>query len=220
VVNRDASSDSGPAGLDYSPDGQKFVTARVGKEPIVWDANTGQQILTFSGHTARVLTVDWSPDGTMLPSASADGTVGVWDVMSGERLLSLVGHTNPVRSVAFSPDGRFVVSGSGDQTAVHNSQNHGCVGAIPTVAKGSAGSLFCIGIFERLIGWHLPPTHPYFAKSQVKSLTGVACKTACSSASSLNVSCDNCIDSTETLNRGLSNGQGCTVMCPSRQITS
>ena len=82
----------------------------------VWDAATGQEILSLKGHTAAVTSVAFSPDGKRIVSGSRDKTVKVWDAATGQELLSLKGHTGEVSSVAFSPDGKRIVSGSEDQT--------------------------------------------------------------------------------------------------------
>ena len=57
----------------------------------VWDAQTGQELLTLKGHTGDVASVAFSPDGKRLASAGWDGTVKVWDAQTGQELLTLKG---------------------------------------------------------------------------------------------------------------------------------
>jgi WD40 repeat protein len=85
---------------------------------ILWDAASGQRLLTFEGHTAEVASVAFSPDGQRVLSGSADRTMILWDAASGQRLLTFEGHTAEVASVAFSPDGQRVLSGSADTTVI------------------------------------------------------------------------------------------------------
>ena len=72
----------------------------------VWDAVTGQEMLTLKGHTDRVNSVCFSPDGKRLASASYDRTVKVWDPDTGRELLTLKGHTRGVASVVYLPQVR------------------------------------------------------------------------------------------------------------------
>jgi WD40 repeat protein len=80
----------------------------------VWDAQTGQELLTVKGGGGSVV---FSPDGKRLASGSRigpmPGEVQVWDAQTGDELLSLKGHTGRVNSVVFSPDGQRLVSSSG-----------------------------------------------------------------------------------------------------------
>ncbi len=82
----------------------------------VWDAFTGKEDLTFTGHAAPVCSVGFSPGGRLLASASEDRTVMLWDLSSGELAFTLLGHKSTVTGVGFSPDGRRLASVSADRT--------------------------------------------------------------------------------------------------------
>jgi WD40 repeat protein len=82
----------------------------------VWDALSGQELLTLRGHDLFVYSVAWSPDGKRLATGSLDQTAKVWDAASGRELLTLRGHYGPVRSLAWSPDGKRLATASSDGT--------------------------------------------------------------------------------------------------------
>jgi WD40 repeat protein len=81
----------------------------------VWDATSGQKLLTLSGHTAGVFGVAFSPDGEQIATASGDKTAMVRDASSGKKLFSLFGHSDGVSCVAFSPDGKRIATASIDK---------------------------------------------------------------------------------------------------------
>jgi WD40 repeat protein/serine/threonine protein kinase len=110
----------------FSPDGQRLASAGgawdqqgmpSSGEVKVWDAATGQELLSLQGHTGPVFSVCFSPNGQCLASASDDGTVKVWDAATGQQTLTLKGYAGGgVNSVCFSPDGQRLASGSIDRT--------------------------------------------------------------------------------------------------------
>ena len=59
----------------FSPDGQRLASVDGYETVKVWDAATGQEVLTLKGHTS----VAFSPDGQRLAAAGVDRTVTVWE---------------------------------------------------------------------------------------------------------------------------------------------
>jgi hypothetical protein len=71
---------SGPANcVTFSRDGRTIATAE-GKSVKLWDAWTGEALLTLEGHRGEVYSVAFAPDGKSLASGSADTTALLWDV--------------------------------------------------------------------------------------------------------------------------------------------
>jgi WD40 repeat protein len=110
-------------GADYvlavalSPDGRRVAAAFLDGTAFIWDAASGQELVTLQGHTAPLEALAWSPDGGRLAAVSRDGTVGFWDAASGRKLLPLKRVDGiAVNVLAFSADGRRLVVAVG-QTA-------------------------------------------------------------------------------------------------------
>jgi tetratricopeptide (TPR) repeat protein len=100
----------------FSPDGERIVSGSYDSTVKIWNAKTGAEVMTMSGHTDLVSDVAFSPDGKRFASASSDNTIRICDVATGDELLVLEGHEDEVLSVAFSPDGKRIASGSKDDT--------------------------------------------------------------------------------------------------------
>jgi WD40 repeat protein len=106
-------------GVAFSPDGTRVATASRGwfGRANVWDAATGKELLTLSGHAGRFYGIAFSLDGKRLATAGGDKTAKVWDAATGKELLTLSGHTDSVNRVAFSPDGKRLATAADDKTA-------------------------------------------------------------------------------------------------------
>jgi hypothetical protein len=98
-------------GVVYSPDGKRLISGSHDATVKVWDASTGQELLTLKGQKSsigRIDSVAISSDGAMIV-AGGGGGVKIWDATTGKEMLSLT--TYAVNSVAFSPDGKRVAAG-------------------------------------------------------------------------------------------------------------
>jgi len=146
-----------------SPDGKRIVTGSWDQTAKVWDAETGQEVLTLQGHTAWVWSVAFSPDGKRIITGGGEwdrsgdllGEAMVWDAETGQLLFALQRHTGAVFSVAFSRDGRRIVTGNRDGTV--------------RVWEAETGQERCV------LKTHSPPLHSVvFSPDGQRILTGGA----------------------------------------------
>ena len=104
------------SGCAWSPDGRRVLSSSLDHTLKIWDAASGDCLLTLSGHSSYVVGCAWSPDGRRVLSSSLDHTLKIWDAASGDCLLTLSGHSSSVFGCAWSPDGHRVLSSSKDHT--------------------------------------------------------------------------------------------------------
>jgi eukaryotic-like serine/threonine-protein kinase len=123
--------------LAFSPNGNRIAGNVIIHPPDstdrwavkIWDATTGEEGLTFKGHSDKVTAIAFSNDGGRIASASPKKGVTVWDAKSGDVLATLErGQLSPepnmedrrtsvqVVRVLFTPDDRRIAGALTDGT--------------------------------------------------------------------------------------------------------
>jgi predicted nucleic acid-binding Zn-ribbon protein len=127
--------------LVYHAPSQSVFSGSNDFEILAWDANTGEFLRQFSGHSNAVRTL--LADTHTLYSGSDDGTVLVWDLVSGNKAQQWTGHLKGVHSLCMTE--HHVWSGSEDATIrIWNPATGECIG-VAEVHTGSVDVMTSIG---------------------------------------------------------------------------
>lgn len=101
--------------VTYSPDGKLLATASSDKKVILWEVETGKELMTLHGHSLGLEDIAFSPDGRFLATASNDKSVKLWNPLNGQELRSLTGFTDVIWKISFSADSKFLAT-AGNET--------------------------------------------------------------------------------------------------------
>jgi eukaryotic-like serine/threonine-protein kinase len=98
----------------WAPDGIRIASAGDDKTIQIWNALTGNHLLTYTAHDTPIKAITWSPDGKNIASAGHDGTIQIWDTLAGNHIFTFQKHSGSIYTVAWSPDGEYIASGGAD----------------------------------------------------------------------------------------------------------
>jgi WD40 repeat protein len=106
--------DGGFEWVAFDPKGQRLLTGGFDRRAIVWEVESGRQLLDLRHPGDDEFTATaaaWSPDGTMVATAGGAGLVALWRVPDGRQVATFKADPQWVPSVAFSPDGSLIAAG-------------------------------------------------------------------------------------------------------------
>lgn len=74
---------------EFSPDGQRIITASADKTARLWDANTGKQLAVLGNHKSAVEYAKFSQDGKQVVTSTKNKMGRVWDANTGQQTALL-----------------------------------------------------------------------------------------------------------------------------------
>ena len=102
---------------EFSPDGERIVTAGDNGDARVWNVATSQIELPPLKHGAAVLQAVFSPDGRRLATTGQDATVRLWRFRRKPVERLTLRHQGGITKVAYTRHGARMLTCGGDATA-------------------------------------------------------------------------------------------------------
>jgi WD40 repeat protein len=127
--------------LEYTPDGQRLVSAAADNRLVVWDLEKRTPIHDLKAHNGDIKALAISSDGTLAATGSVDDDVRVWRLGEGKRAHHFEGHSSTVYAVTFSPNGQHVFSGARDAQIQRWSIEKGAADAEPLALQNTVIAL-------------------------------------------------------------------------------
>ena len=102
-----------------SADGKRLATGGWNGRVEIWDAETGQQLVSFPSGAQNVFSLAFSPDGRHVAAGTNDppNYLKIFDARTGALVQALPGHRDAVLSVVYARDGKAILTSSYDATA-------------------------------------------------------------------------------------------------------
>jgi len=95
--------------LEFSPDGNRVLSASSEGAVRIWDWKSGKEIQSFVGGARNVFQASYADDAKRIITSSVDRSVRIWDASTAKELLRL-NHPGAVRRFLPSDDGKRLLS--------------------------------------------------------------------------------------------------------------
>jgi WD40 repeat protein len=97
----------------FAPDGDRLATISTKGQVVLWQAETGRQVVAIPAPDKRTTAIAFSPDGSVL-LVGGTGPIHRVAVPSGKKEGELSGHKSVVVGLRVSPDGAWLASTGAD----------------------------------------------------------------------------------------------------------
>ncbi len=106
----------------WEPGGTRIASAGADGTVRIWEADTGESLLTYHGHTrllnkvnlqSKIYTIAWAPEGQRVASAGDGAMVHIWSAETGQTLTRYESHSGlwpGVFALAWAPNGQQIAS--------------------------------------------------------------------------------------------------------------
>jgi WD40 repeat protein len=98
--------------LCFNPTGTHIATVG-GDRIVVWDTDSGDELLSLNGHAGGAYSLDYSPGGDWIISGGRDKTIKLWDATTGREAFTIKDNfvrTGGIATVRFFRDGERIIS--------------------------------------------------------------------------------------------------------------
>ena len=140
-----------------APDGSWLASGGDDDAVRIWDAATGKERATLTGHSGTVHAVAVAPDGSWLATAG-DDAVRIWDAATGKERATLTGHSGTVHAVAVAPDGSWLATAADDAVRIWDAATGkeratltGHSGTVHAIAVAPDGSWLASGGYDQTV---------------------------------------------------------------------
>ncbi|HZZ77447.1 MAG TPA: protein kinase, partial [Gemmataceae bacterium] len=100
--------------LAFHPFDNVLALASMDGTVMIWNADSGSEVLRRQMHNDRIWSITFSPDGKSIASADATGVLKIWNAADGKILQDIPAHKDVVHGVAFHPTKPMVATASAD----------------------------------------------------------------------------------------------------------
>ncbi|MCC6893210.1 MAG: DUF4082 domain-containing protein [Anaerolineae bacterium] len=123
----------------WSSDGTKLLTGDWEDKITIWDATTGQVIISLDNqHSGSVYVVAWSPNGSKFATTGTDNTIRVWNTSTGQQIIAIQ-NTTTIHGLTWASTNKLITSDSTNTVRVWDANT-----GAQLLSFAYAGQLFAI----------------------------------------------------------------------------